>query len=337
VTPSGTPHATPSTPRDVAVAAPPWAARAIERLRAARRLPPGFRHVPVGGDARSTSRDLAGVEVLWRYHLTPADLEAVVDAMPDLRWVHSDYTGVDDLPLDLLRTRGVLLTNGRGIAARPIAEWIVLAVLVAAKQLLRFVRQSDAHRWEQGEPLRELDTMVVLVLGLGTIGSLAARWLAQLGVEVRAAVRRPRPSPPEVARLVVGDAWRDELPDADVVVCAVPLTAQTAGMVDAAALAAMKPGAWLVNVARGGLVDHGALLAALERGHLGGAVLDALPVEPLPPTDPLWGRPNVLVLPHVTWSSPRIMGEFAGLFADLLEQYLAGTTPAGAVDLAAGY
>jgi phosphoglycerate dehydrogenase-like enzyme len=137
--------------------------------------------------------------------------------------------------------------------------------------------------------------------------------------------------------MVVGDRWRHELADADYVVCALPLTKETTGMLDADTLAAMKPGAWVVNVARGALIDDDALIGALERGHLGGAVLDALREEPLPSGHRLWGRPNVLVLPHVTWSSAHTLDDFKWRFAAQLRTWLSGGVPADLVDLDAGY
>jgi len=155
---------------------------------------------------------------------------------------------------------------------------------------------------------------------------------------VRAAVRRPRRTPPVgVSRIVVAEAWRDELGEADYVVCALPLTADTANMIDAEALAAMKPGAFLVNVARGGLVDDEALVAALESGRLGGAVLDAFREEPVAEGHRLWRRPDVLALPHVTWSAAGALDDYKWRFARQLGRWLAGDDPEDLVDLDAGY
>lgn len=319
------------------VAAPPWAGRALETLRDDGSLPRPVRLVPVGGEAGMPDHP-EGVQVLWRYHLRPDALLEALDALPDLAWVHSDYVGVDDLPLTELARRGVTLTNGAGISSRPMAEWVVLAVLMGAKQAMRFVRQSDEGRWEVGERAAQLQDAVVTVLGLGAVGTLAARWLGAMGAEVRACVRRPRRDlPAGVARLVVGDAWRAELADSDYVVCALPLTSSTAGMLDTAAFSALKPGAWIVNVARGGIIDDAALLGALEAGTLGGAVLDAFVEEPLPSDHPLWRRPNVLVLPHATWSSPHVIDQFKWRFAEQLHRWCGGRPLADVVDLEAGY
>jgi phosphoglycerate dehydrogenase-like enzyme len=323
--------------RGAVVAAPPWAERGVAEMVEKGVLDATVRLVTVGDDPVDPA-EAAGVEVLWRYHLPPLRLSRAVDELPDLRWVHSDYVGVEELPLEKLADRGILLSNGAGIAARPMAEWVVLAILAAAKELPRFVRQSDAARWEVGEPLAELKDAVVLMLGLGAVGTLAALMLEPFGVEVRACTRQPRAQHPRgVSRMVVGESWRDELPDADYVVCALPLTTETTNMIDADALGRMKRGACLVNVARGALVDDDALIAALDGGQIKCAVLDAFRQEPIADGHPLWGRPDILALPHVTWSSSHTLDDFKWRFAAQLQRWLDGGMPEDLVDLGAGY
>ncbi|HEY5251521.1 MAG TPA: D-2-hydroxyacid dehydrogenase [Acidimicrobiales bacterium] len=319
------------------MAAPAWAARGLAEMVETGTLETTVRHVVVGDDPVEPG-DAVGVEVLWRYHLPPERLGKAIDELPDLRWVHSDYVGVEELPLAKLAERGIMLSNGAGIAARPMAEWVVLGILSAAKELPRFVRQSDAGVWEVGEPLAELKGSVVLFLGLGAVGTLAAAMLEPFGVEVRACTRRPREETPlGVSRMVVGEGWRRELGDADYVVCALPLTAETRNMIDASVFNAMKESAFLVNVARGGLVDDDALIAALENGQIGGAVLDAFRQEPIEEGHPLWGRPDILALPHVTWSSAHTLDDFKWRFGAQLQGWLRGETPDDLVDLDAGY
>jgi phosphoglycerate dehydrogenase-like enzyme len=324
----------------VQVAAPAWANRAFEVVTRALARSVTIRHVAVGEEIPDMEA-AESTEILWRYHLPAGETASVVERMPRLRWIHSDYVGVEDLPMGLLRDRGILLSNGAGISARPMAEWIVLAMLAAAKQLPRFVRQSDAHLWDIGAPLAGLAGRTVVLLGLGAVGTEAARLLEPFGMTVVGCVRRPRPSavplPPGVTRLAVGEAWRNELAATDFVVCALPLTTATAHILDADAIGAMAPGTWVVNVARGGLIDDEALLGALDRGHLAGAVLDAFEQEPLPSEHALWGRPDVLVLPHATWSSSNTMDDFKTRFAMQLGRWLAGEEPADLVDLGAGY
>ena len=142
---------------------------------------------------------------------------------------------------------------------------------------------------------------------------------------------------PRVDALVGPDALADVLREADFVVLALPLTAATANLVDEARLALMKRGAWLVNVARAQLVDEVALRRALREGRLGGAVLDTFLDEPLPPTSPWWTTPNVIVTPHTSWSSGRVLGRSIELFCENLRRYASGQPLRNVVDPAAGY
>ncbi|MHB1503336.1 MAG: D-2-hydroxyacid dehydrogenase [Acidimicrobiales bacterium] len=282
--------------------------------------------------------NLDGVQVLWRYGMTASELTGVLEAMPDIRWIHSDYVGVDDLPLAEIDRRGILLTNGAGTFANPMAEWIVLALLAAAKHLLEFARRSDSGIWDADTTLAELDGKKALLLGLGATGTRAAELLAPFGVELVGSARRRRDYlPTGLSRLVLGDGWRTELASSDFVICTLPLTPATRGIIDTVTLEAMKPGSWLVNVARGDLVDEQALVGALDSGHLGGAVLDAFAQEPLPTDNPLWRRDNVLVLPHHTWSSDRVLQRYRTLFANQLRRFVAGEPLSNVVDLTAGY
>lgn len=325
----------------VAVAGPPRIERALERLRQSGQLRLPVRALPLGPEGPLGSGPAAGVQILWRHGRGGGDptwTRAAIEALPDLAWVHSDFVGIDTLPVDLLAQRHVVVTNGLGNYSRPMAEWVVLAMLAAAKHLPDFVRRSDAGTWEGAPQLDELDGAVALFLGLGSVGALAAAMAQAFGVEVRAVTRSPRPAPPPgVASLIAAHDWRSQLGAADFVVCALPLTPQTRGMVDAAALAAMKASAWLINVARGAIIDEAALVAALDHGQIGGAVLDAFAHEPLPPGHPLWGRPNVLVVPHHTWSSPKVAQRIDALFADQLLAWARGEQLANRVDVVAGY
>ena len=138
-------------------------------------------------------------------------------------------------------------------------------------------------------------------------------------------------------RILGPDALPELLGESDFVVLAAPLTSETAGMIDDDALAAMKPGSWLINVARGRLVDERALLRALREGTIGGAVLDTFADEPLPPASPFYDLPNVILTPHTSWSSGRVLDRSVGLFAENLRRYAAGEPLLNVVDPAAGY
>jgi phosphoglycerate dehydrogenase-like enzyme len=137
---------------------------------------------------------------------------------------------------------------------------------------------------------------------------------------------------------MVGDGeWRELLPEADYVVIATPLTPQTRGMFGKAELAAMRPGSYLINIARGEIIDEAALLDALRNGPIAGAALDVFEQEPLPADNPLWSQPNAFVTPHISWQSPNIRPRTIGLFLDNLQRYAAGEPLINIVDKHAGY
>jgi phosphoglycerate dehydrogenase-like enzyme len=333
------PHKAPAGQRRTIVAVAPAARqvldRVLEEMGLAGRVEPIVLDTTEGDEADHDER-AANAEVLWRYGMRASELAAALDRLPRLRWLHTDTAGVDDLPLATLRQRGVVLTNGRGTFSLPIAEWIVLALLAAAKDVFRFVRQSDAGQWRPGGMLRCLADQHVVMLGFGAIAKEAVRLLEPFGLKVTAVVRAPRREH-GVARIVHGEGWREVLADADYVVCTLPLTPATVGFVDEAAFEAMRPGAWLVNVSRGAVVDEQALITALDSGRLGGAVLDAFATEPLPEDHPLWRRSNVLVLPHHTWSHPGASERVERRFGELLRRFVDGEPLPDPVDLEAGY
>lgn len=278
------------------------------------------------------------VEGLWCHgRFDAAFVDAALARLPRLRWIHSDFVGVDSFPLATLARRGITLTNGAGNFARPMAEWVMLALLQAAKRFPLYLRRSLSATWDPSDVLDELDGAVLLLLGLGDVNRLVVEMARPFGLRVRAWARRPRPAPDGVERLLTGEAWRDELGEADYVVLGLPLTPETAGLINAEALARFKRGAWLINLARGGLVDEAALVAALDAGQLAGALLDAFATEPLPASSPLWGRDDVIVVPHHTWSSPRVAERMIARFRTELTRVLHGQPPVRPVDYDAGY
>jgi phosphoglycerate dehydrogenase-like enzyme len=323
----------------VGVAGTRGAQETLAKLSRDGRLARPIRPVAVDKEGRVAPTEAGGVTALWRPGLKSREwLLAAVDHLPDLAWVHSDAVGVDGLPIAELAARGIILTNGAGSFSRPMAEWVMLAILAAAKRFPRFVRLSDRGIWDPSPLLSELDDGVVLLLGLGSVNSLVAPMAAAFGMDVRAVSRQARAElPAGVTRMVAPDDWRAELAEADYVVLGLPLTPATASILDADALAAMKPTAWLVNVARGALVDEGALIRALDADQIGGAVLDTFVEEPLPEGHPLWRRENVIVVPHFTWSSPHSVDRIDELFATQLARWVSGGPLANVVDATAGY
>ena len=272
-------------------------------------------------------------EIGWFDLYKVAAMGEAIRAATRLRWLNSIYAGVDAFPLDVLAQRGVVLTNGTGINAITIAEYVVMGLLTMAKGYAEVVRAQDRQDWLIESPgKRELHGSRALILGAGEIGGRVARLLQAFEVEVTTVRRRPAPG------AIGPDAWRARLGEFDWVVLAVPATPDTQGLFDAAAIAAMKPGAALVNVARGSVVDQEALIAALNAGRLGGAFLDVCTPEPLPPGHPLWTTPGAQLSMHLSGRAQDAMfARAVDRFITNLDRWHRGEPVAPAVDLVAGY
>ena len=277
---------------------------------------------------------IADAEIAW-VDMQPTALvaDAIRASGPALKWVSTIYAGLDAFPLDLLRERKVTLTNGAGINAVAVAEYAVLGVLAAAKRFDQVVRAHDRHDWPRDAPGKvELLDSHALVIGYGAIGQLIGERLRAFGVEVTGVTRSGRDG------TIRPDGWRARLGDFDWVVLAAPSTDDTKAMIGAAELAAMRPGAWLINIARGDMIDQEALLAALTQGRIGGAFLDPTTPEPLPPEHPLWSAPNCMITMHLSGGSQtKMFQRAAALFLENLAAYRDGRPMRNVADLDAGY
>lgn len=236
--------------------------------------------------------DPAGVEFWVPPSLSAARAAEVFARMPKLRVVQLLTAGVD-VWLDRVPD-GVVLCDGQGVHDASTSEWVVGATIASVRGFRRYVRAHERQEWDAAQT-GMLAGRQVLVVGAGAIGEAICRRFRPFDVELVRVARRARHGVHAVEELP------DLLPDADVVVMSVPLTAATRGMVDAAFLARMHDGALLVNVARGPVVDTGALVAELASGRLA-AALDVTDPEPLPPGHPLWTVPNLFLTPHVAGS-----------------------------------
>ena len=250
----------------------------------------------------------------------PGPVHAPIPAHPSVRWIQVGGSGFDHLvPWDAAR---ITVTNGAGVLAPYLAETVTGAMLALGCGFPGYLEQQRARRWAPVSftPLRG---RTLLVVGFGNVGACVARNAKALGMRVVAVRGRPAPDP-AADEMHGPDALETLLPEADFVSLHVRLNAATHGLLSRAAIAAMKPGAVLVNTSRGAVVDESALIEALRSGHLGGAYLDVFETEPLPTGSPLWSLPNVLVTPH---ASDNVVGwprRFAELFADNLGRWCAG-------------
>lgn len=297
-------------------------------------------HLPAGLDvAWFASPDeakamIADADIAW-VDMQPTHLtaEAIRAAGPGLKWVSTIYAGLDALPLDVIRARGAVLTNGVGINAIAVAEYAVMGVLVAAKRYDEVVRLADRHEWTMAAPgqVELLDT-TALIVGMGAIGTLIAERLRAFGVSVTGVTRSGRDGS------LTPDQWRARLGEFDWVVLAAPSTGETKAMFGAGELAAMKRSAWLINIARGDMIDQEALIETLRARRIAGAFLDPTDPEPLPAEHPLWSAPNALITMHLSGRSQTKMFQRAGaLFLRNLAAFMAGEAMTNVVDLDLGY
>ena len=321
-----------------------YRARDLERIREAA---PGARLVTLSVEGLADG-PLDDVEVLLRGWLSAEAFDRLLARAPRLAWVHSASAGVERALTPTARARGVVITNARGVFSRPIAEYVLMMILAISRRLPQLLELQRERTWQplEGSELRDL---TIGVVGLGSIGRAVAALASAFGCRV-VAVRRRTEASGSASRGDV-DGLREVEPDevlgpeglpallaqSDFVVLAAPLTSETEGMIDDAALAAMKRGSWLINVARGRLIDERALLRALGEGRIGGAVLDTFTEEPLPPDSPFYDLPNAIVTPHTSWSSARVLDRSVELFCDNLRRFAAGEPLLNVVDPDAGY
>jgi D-3-phosphoglycerate dehydrogenase len=288
-----------------------------------------------GGGRLAAPEEAEGV--VW---LDPSDAEGLKDMLEGspASWVQLPFAGIETFFDAGVITPDRTWTCTKGAYGTSTAEHALALVLAAARHLHEHVR---ARSWRPGfgklgAPERRLKDATVLVVGTGGIGSALVRMLDPLGPRVLASNRSGRPL--EAAEQTVpSDRLGEVLPEADFVVIAASLTPSTRGMFDRAALEAMKPSAWLVNVARGGLVDTAALVDALEAGTIGGAALDVTEPEPLPDGHPLWAMINCIITPHVANTADMALPELVAMIERNVAHYVRGEQLEGVVDVSLGY
>ncbi|USA62025.1 D-2-hydroxyacid dehydrogenase [Qipengyuania citrea] len=257
----------------------------------------------------------------------------IARAATNLKWLNSIYAGLDFMPLDVLKERGVVVTNGVGINAITIAEYVVMLMLSHAKGYRDVVRAQDRHEWLRDSPgKRELSGERVLLLGMGAIGSLIKTRLEAFDMTV-VPVRRSGAD----GALRPGE-WRQKLGEFDWVVLAVPSTPETKHMIGALELAAMRPNGVLVNIARGDVVDQEALVSALREEKIEAALLDVTDPEPLPEDHPLWELGNAQVTMHLSGrAQTKMFQRSADRFIENLERWHKGEPVQPQLDLELGY
>ena len=324
-------------------------AQDLERIREAA---PGSRIVNLSVEGLADG-PVDDVEVLLRGFLSSEAFDRLLLRAPNLRWVHSATSRVERALTPAALEREVVVTNARGVFSRPIAEHVLLMILAISRRLPQLLELQRERTWQPLEG-RELRDLTIGIVGYGSLGRAVASLATAFGSRVVAMRRHPGVPldasaegrsvdddvfavVPQIARVYGPDGLHALLGESDVVVLAAPLTPETDGLIDDAAIAAMRRDAWLINVARGRLVDDRALIRALGEDRIGGVALDTFRDEPLPQASPLWELPNVIVTPHTSWSSGRVLDRSIDLFCDNLRRFRAGEPLRNVVDRTAGY
>lgn len=321
-----------------------------ERIRAA--LPPGWEVVRVMEDVDGSGDGPAHVGAAALQALEDAEVycgfgipREVLAASEKLRWVHSGAAGVGGSLYPEMLESDVIFTNSAGTHGVPVAEHAVAMMFYFARAFDKVEASRRAGRlWDRdriacaSSPVGELVGSVVGIIGLGGIGREVARRARGLGMDVLAVDRDPAPGKSQDAdRLFGPEDLEAVLAGSDYVVISVPHTRETDGLIGPVQLAAMKDGAVLINVARGQIVDEGALIEALRAGSIRGAGLDVYWDEPLPADSPLWELENVCLTPHIGGVSPRFWERETELIVENIRRYVAGEPMLNVVDKKAGY
>jgi len=286
-------------------------------------------------DGARLAEEARGAEVVYLWDRVDGLREWWGGWSQGVRWVAAPTAGVEWLLFPELVESEVVVTNAAGVFDEAMAEYTLALVSAIRVDLPGTLRLQSRREWRHRET-RRLAGARAVILGAGGIGRAIQRMLRGNGLSAQCVGRRGRVDP-EVGPIAGLSDLANLLPGADFVILALPLTGATRGLIGPAELARMDPGAWLINVGRGALVDEPALLAALDSGGIGGAALDVFAQEPLPPTAPWWDRPNVIVSPHMS-------GDFLGweqaltsLFTDQLGRWRAGRPLRNVVDKRLGF
>jgi phosphoglycerate dehydrogenase-like enzyme len=280
---------------------------------------------------------IAAADVVFTARLRASEFAAATR----LAWVHSPSVGVGSILTEPLVKSAVVVSNSRGVHSEPVAEHAMALMLALRRRLHTAVRRQADRQWAQADISRlcspPLSETRLLVVGLGTIGARVARWASALGKRVSGIRRHVNQLPPGVAEVLPISRLHDALRDADVVVVTLPATRLTKTLIGSSELAAMKPSAILINVARGELVDEEALVEALVGGQIAGAGLDVFREEPLPAHHALWEQPNVLISPHTAAFAGDFWAPLTDLFLENIDRFRSGQPLLNPVDKRAGY
>ncbi|MCU1221818.1 MAG: D-isomer specific 2-hydroxyacid dehydrogenase, NAD-binding protein [Candidatus Angelobacter sp.] len=299
---------------------------------------PGHRFIQFHNYDR-VPEEIADTDVFIGWSLRPEQFVAA----KKLRWIHSPAAAVHQLMYPELIRSNVVITNSTGIHGPVVAEHAIALLLALAKRLPQAMQYQAKHEWSQdqlwhGSPRpREVADSTVLVIGMGGIGREFTRRAKALGMRVLAVRENPAKGLDRSDAVFGPRQIDDVLPEADYVLLCTPVTPATTGIMNAARLSKMKPDAYLINVARGPLIDEAALLDALQQRRIAGAALDVFNQEPLPANSPFWSLDNILITPHIAAVTERLWDRHYRLIVDNMNRFMAGRPLLNEVDKSRGY
>lgn len=254
---------------------------------------------------------------------------------PNLAWVHSLSAGVESLVFPEMKNSNTLLTNSKGIHGIPVSEHVFAMILAFTRGINLFIQQQTKQQWKR-ITVDEIHDKTMGIIGLGSIGREIAKKAKGMGMNVVAS-KQTITTELFVDELYPPEKLHELLEISDFVVIALPLTEETKHLITMKEFSVMKPSAYIINIARGGIIKQDDLLAALEQGLLKGACLDVFDEEPLPDTSPLWDMPNVIITPHVAALSPNYLDRAIKLFADNLSRFQQKKEMLNNIDKVKGY
>ena len=296
------------------------------RVQYGERLAPGFPDLDIEtvGSLEDAHEAIADADCMLTFGAMMKDKDALYRSARKLRWVHALGTGVDGITDSPSLGKDVVVSSTRGIHGVPMSEMTIMVMLALSRDFPRTIRAQDRAEWARW-PARLLDKKTVGILGIGLIAEAFAPLCKAFGMNVIGISRTAR-EVDGIDRFCGRDELVQAVREMDYLVVLVPYTPETDGMVDAAVFKAMKPDAYLVNVARGGVVDENALIDALNSGEIAGAALDTFIHEPLPPDHPLWRTPNTIITPHLGGFSDVYIDNALPQFETNLRAFLDGDT-----------
>lgn len=282
---------------------------------------------------------LGSIEIMFGWN---KDVGPKILAEPgnQLKWIQTASSGVDYLPLATLAKQGVLVSNARGMHAKPIAQTALSYILYFTRGIYQSLPAQAAHQWEHhaiGEQMTNLEHRTLLIFGTGQIGEEIAKYAHVMGMHTIGVNRHGKPVA-NFDQILTDTDYEQALPQADFVINVMPLTPVTNRFFDTTFFTQLHRGAYFFNLGRGASVDEAALMHYLQSGHLAGAAIDVAQNEPLPSDSPLWATPNLIITPHVSGYIADIHERLFKIFDQNLPSYLdKGELPVNPVDLSAGY